>query len=154
MLFTSGQIGQDSCKNSSSTRSTCGSRSQSQGEMGTKGCPGIYKWTWNWRAVQTRRGSWTGIRVRATFEGVTGTSVLTVGTISQKQEEGSLKVVLKPGLNMDKLTRLTKPVFCWLHLSFPAAVLDCKCKIGQKIQEKNNFKTNTVYLPCQSPSLF
>jgi len=80
--------------------------------MGTRGCPRIYKWTWNWRAVQAR-SSWTGTRVWATSGGVTGPpSVLIIGTAQQTQEEGSLKVVLKPGLNIDKWTRLTKPVFC------------------------------------------
>lgn len=110
--------------------------------MGTRGCPGIYKWTWNWRAAQARRGSWTGTRAQAISGGVTGTpSVLLVGTMQQKQGESSLKVVLKPGLNTDKLTRLTKTYFADFHLGSLAVALYCSGETGPKIQE-NNFKTN------------
>lgn len=65
-----------------------------------------------WRTVQVKRGSRTRTRVQATLGGVTGTPSVLIGSIvQQKDEERSLKVILKPGLNIDKLARLTKPVF-------------------------------------------
>lgn len=105
-----------------------------------------------WRAVQVKRGSWTRTRVQATLGGVTGTpSVLIGSTVQQKAGRKQLEVIVKPGLNIDKLARLTKPVFCCLHLGSLTVALHFCWETGLKILEKSHFNMNIVQLPCQSP---